>query len=519
VILIVLIFLTVLLKNITLYFSRIMTLYQVRKFSNDLRQRIYEKYLSFGKAFFDQNSSGQLHQILVAYTNQIAVEVQVLSMGFLYVFSILGYLVAMFYVSWQLSLFALPVFPLAVLFAQWIIRKIQKTSTEFATAFSSMGKKIANALSCIALIKANSTEERERKWFQFVSDRIMRLQWSIDRKQVFVQPAQETIMMTMVLLMVGFVAFLVAKEQTGHVAGFLVYFVMLRRVMFFFTQLSSIYTSLTTAYGPAKEISKVFDPRGKPFIRNGDVVFAGLKEKIEFKNVSFSYPSGNIVLRGLSCAFEKKRMTAIVGPSGSGKTTLAHLMIRFYDAVSGEILFDGLDIRTYRLDTLHAQIGFVSQEVDIFNASIRINLGYGLPNEPTEFMILEALKKAKLYEFVMSLPHKLDEDVGDRGVKLSGGEKQRLSLARVILKNPEIVILDEATSSLDSVTERLVQDAIEETIKDKTAIVIAHRLSTIQHADKIMLLKEGRIAEAGGLKELLELKGEFYRYWSAQKSD
>ncbi|NLV53084.1 MAG: hypothetical protein GXY64_07440, partial [Bacteroidales bacterium] len=166
-----------------------------------MRQRIYEKYLSFGKAFFDQNSSGQLHQILVAYTNQIAVEVQVLSMGFLYVFSILGYLVAMFYVSWQLSLFALPVFPLAVLFAQWIIRKIQKTSTEFATAFSSMGKKIANALSCIALIKANSTEERERKWFQFVSDRIMRLQWSIDRKQVFVQPAQETIMMTMVLLM------------------------------------------------------------------------------------------------------------------------------------------------------------------------------------------------------------------------------------------------------------------------------------------------------------------------------
>ena len=158
-------------------------------------------------------------------------------------------------------------------------------------------------------------------------------------------------------------------------------------------------------------------------------------------------------------------MTAIVGPSGSGKTTLAHLVVRFYDAVAGEILFDGLDIRAYQLDTLHAQIGFVSQEVDIFNASIRINLGYGLLNEPTEFMILEALKKAKLYEFVMNLPHKLDEEVGDRGVKLSGGEKQRLSLARVILKNPEIVILDEATSSLDSVTERLVQDAIEETIK------------------------------------------------------
>ncbi len=519
VILIVLIFLTVLLKNITLYFSRIMTLYQVRKFSNDLRQRIYEKYLSFGKAFFDQNSSGQLHQILVAYTNQIAVEVQVLSMGFLYVFSILGYLVVMFCVSWQLSLFALPIFPLAVLFTQWIIQKIQKTSAEFATTFSSMGRKIANALSCIALIKANSTEEREKKRFQFVSDRIMRLQWSIDRKQVFVQPAQETIMMTMVLLMVAFMAFLVLKEQAGHVAGFLVYFVMLRRVMAFFTQLGNIYASFATVYGPAREISKVFDPRGKPLIRNGGVVFTGLKEKIEFKNVSFTYPSGKTVLRELSCAFEKKRMTAIVGPSGSGKTTLAHLVVRFYDAVAGEILFDGLDIRAYQLDTLHAQIGFVSQEVDIFNASIRINLGYGLLNEPTEFMILEALKKAKLYEFVMNLPHKLDEEVGDRGVKLSGGEKQRLSLARVILKNPEIVILDEATSSLDSVTERLVQDAIEETIKDKTAIVIAHRLSTIQHADKIVVLKEGRIVETGGLKELLEFKGEFYKYWSAQKFD
>lgn len=519
VILIVLIFLTVLIKNITLYFSRIMTLYQVRKFSNDLRQRIYERYLAFGKVFFDQNNSGHLHQILVAYTNQLSSEIQVVSMGFLYVFSILGYLVAMFYVSWQLSLFALPVFPLAIWFTQWIVRKIQKTSTEFATAFSLMGKKIANALGCIALIKANSTEEREKKWFQFVSDRIMRLQWSIDRKQVFVQPAQETIMMSMILLMVAFMAFLVVKEQAGHVAGFLVYFIMLRRVMSFFTQLSHIYSSLATVYGPAREISKVFNPRGKPFIQNGDVIFTGLKEKIEFKNVSFAYPSGQIVLQELYCTFEKKRMTAIVGPSGSGKTTLAHLMVRFYDAVSGEILFDGLDIRAYQLDTLHAQIGFVSQEANIFNASIRINLGYGLLNEPTEFMILEALKKAKLYEFVMNLPHKLDEEVGDRGVKLSGGEKQRLSLARVILKNPEIVILDEATSSLDSVTERLVQDAIEETIKDKTAIVIAHRLSTIQHADKIMVLKGGRIAETGDLKELLELQGEFYKYWSAQKFD
>jgi len=192
------------------------------------------------------------------------------------------------------------------------------------------------------------------------------------------------------------------------------------------------------------------------------------------------------------------------------------MIVRFFDASSGCIMIDGIDLRDFTLSSLRSKIALVSQEVLLFNAPLRFNIGFGLKDWVSDAKILKAAEKARLYDFITNLPEGLDTEVGDRGVKLSGGEKQRVSIARAILKKSDIIILDEATSSLDSITERSIQKALEELIKGKTTIVITHRFSTIKNADKIIVIENGRVLEQGSLKQLLGQKGKFYQYWQEQ---
>ena len=206
-----------------------------------------------------------------------------------------------------------------------------------------------------------------------------------------------------------------------------------------------------------------------------------------------------------------------MGPTGAGKTTIVSLLMRFYDCSPSSIFIDEEDIRNFTLKSLRSHIALVSQEILLFNDSIRNNIVFGLVRDIGEEELIEVTKKARLYNFILRLPNGFDTEIGDRGVKLSGGEKQRIAIARAILKGAEILILDEATSSLDSKTERLIQESIDEAIMGRTAIVIAHRLSTIKNANKIVVLEEGELVEEGSLQELLERKGRFFEYWEAQK--
>ena len=503
-------------KNTFQYFSYLCTVLQVRRFANNLRKGIYEKYLSFNKLFFDRHNMGHLHQLLVGHTSQIATQMSRIQNTFYSIFTLFVYLFLMILISWKLTLFILLSFPILHLSLQWLIRKISKTSEYFSDTYLKLGSKISNALSCIPLIKAYTHEAKEKDLFEQSSDRIESLEVSIDKKLLLIGPVQEMILLCMVLLLVGMMALLFVREGHREIAGYMVFVVILRRSMISLGVYNEIQGALATIRGPIKEVMKVFDQNEEYVLIDGQKEFLGLKRGIEFQSVCFSYQKGHQILNDVSLLIQKGKMTAIVGATGAGKTTLINLIIRFYDISSGRILFDETEIHDFSLASLRSKIAWVGQEMFLFNASLRTNLIYGLSDDLPEESIVDALRKARLYDFVSNLPQGLEAVIGDRGVKLSTGEKQRVAIARAFLKNSEILILDEATSSLDSKTEELIQDALKEVVQNRTSIVIAHRLSTVRHADKIVVIEHGRIVEEGNLNELLNRKGKFYHYWEKQ---
>jgi ABC-type multidrug transport system fused ATPase/permease subunit len=265
------------------------------------------------------------------------------------------------------------------------------------------------------------------------------------------------------------------------------------------------------------EFGQLFDDEGKYIIPDGKQAFTGITGPIEFRNLSFSYPDSPPVLHDVSFTIEKGQMTALVGPSGAGKTTLVHLLARLYDVPPNTLLIDGTDIRSFSQKSLHRSIALMSQDPYIFNDTLRNNVVFGIEELVTDEKLEQVLTQARLKRFVQGLPLGLETRIGDRGINLSGGQRQRVAIARALLKEASLVILDEATSSLDSKSERLIQSAIEDAVKNRTAVVIAHRLSTVKRADKLIVLNEGRVVEGGTLSQLLENKGLFYELWQEQK--
>jgi subfamily B ATP-binding cassette protein MsbA len=510
------VFIASLIKYILQYSASLGVVYQVRKFSNNLRKLIFNRYLSFGKLFFDRSSEGYLHNLLTGFTNTIAnslIGLQDIISGF---FMVIVYFIIMFMISWRLTFFTIIVFPVLYYSLGWLINKIKKTSRFYTDSRSNLSRKISNIISCIPLVEAYNKEEDEKKEFADLSDLVAKLEFSINKKENLITPIQELITLIAILLLVSAVAFIIIKKRSGEMADFLVFFYLIKRCTAVMGGLNQFRGTLASINGPVSEISRILNDKDKFFIVEGDKEFAGLKEAIGFNHLSFSYIKAAPVLNDITFSIEKGKITAIVGPTGSGKTTLINLILRFYDNPAGSILIDGIDIREFTLKSLRSHMALVSQEILLFNDTVGKNIAYGLENV-SEGILADVAKKARLYDFIMSLPDKFNTIIGDRGIRLSGGEKQRVAIARALVKGAEIFVLDEATSSLDTRTERLIQEAIEEVIKNKTTIVIAHRLSTIKNADKIVVIENGRLIEQGSLGELLERKGKFYQYWEEQK--
>jgi len=508
---------SMILSNVMRYLAMLTTRYQLRKFSDKLRRLIFDRYLSFGKLFFDRHNLGYLHNILINYVNQIAVEFYNLEDAFSRFFMLVMYLVIMFSIEARLTILILLILPLLHSSARWLISKIKRSSSVYASFSQRINEQIFNILSCVPLVKIYAREEREKEAFSKLSDNLRRAEFSIDKKTQLVKPLNEILVLVIVILFISLMTFMVTKEKIGQVSSFLVFFIVLKRASNSFYFLTIVKNSLAAISGPVAEIKKIFNDEGKFFVTHGEKTFPGLRSAIELKNLTFSYIDDIKVLKGINFTIEKNKITALVGPSGAGKTTLVNLILRFYDCQSSAIFVDGVDIKNFSLDSLRKRMALVSQDTLLFNGSIKNNIVYGLDEEIDEAKFIEVVKKSRLYDFIMQLPDKFNTSIGDRGVKLSGGEKQRVAIARALLKNSEILILDEATSSLDSKTEKLIQEAINEAVKGRTTIVIAHRLSTIKNADKIIVIEAGSVAEEGGLDELLAAKGRFFEYWQEQK--
>jgi subfamily B ATP-binding cassette protein MsbA len=367
------------------------------------------------------------------------------------------------------------------------------------------------------LVKAYSKEEETKSAYAKLNEQLRWLDFRAARIFKLIEPIQELIVTNVLLLMVAIVALILAKDKPAEISVFVVFFYAARKSLPMFNVFNEIRAAFAQSKPPLRELSKVLDDKDKFFISEGTKEFTGLNKHIELNHLDFSYIKEHQILKDVTFSIEKGKVTALIGPTGAGKTTLISLLMRFYDCAPDSILIDDQDVRDFTLKSLRAHMALVSQETFLFNDTLKNNIIFGLDRKITEEELLEVAKKAQIYELITHLPKGFDSEIGDRGIKLSGGEKQRVAIARALLKGSEILILDEATSSLDSITEKLIQQAIGEAIKGRTTIVIAHRLSTIKNAEKIVFIENGSIIEEGSLIELLEKKGMFFKYWEAQK--
>ena len=511
------VFSAALLKNAMQYLSSLSIAYQLRRFSNSLRKGIFERYLSFGKLFFDRTNAGHLKYMLTGGNGLIVEELINLHAIFTTAFMFVVYIIIMVVISWKLTLLVILVFPILNFSIRWLITKIRQTSRPYIKAQFDLTDRLDNLLSCLPLVKAYAKEDREKQNFNRASDTVEEWEFSMDKKMRLTEPFQEIIVLIAILLLLVLMAFMVVKGEAYRISSFLVYFYILRRAERGFAIPNKVKALLARVSGPVEELAEIFSDEDKFYIYGGDKVFNGLKKGFEFHNLSFAYGEGKPVLKNLTFSINKGEMTAIVGPTGAGKTTIINLIMRFYECPPASIFVDGFDIREFNLDSLRQRMALVSQDALLFNDTLKANIVYGIEEDIDEDRLMELARKARLDKFIKKLPEGFNTKIGDRGVKLSGGEKQRVSIMQALLKNAEVLILDEATSSLDTGTERLIQGAIEEVIKGRTTIVIAHRLSTIQNTDKILVIEEGQLVEQGELGYLLEQEGRFYKYWQEQK--
>ncbi|MBP1684716.1 MAG: msbA [Deltaproteobacteria bacterium] len=509
------IFVAAVVKNLLSYVAHVYSAYCYGQYLQRANDFVFDRYLGFGKLYFDRANQGTLQAVL-GYTGELLDLLNFTQKGILNLLTLAAYLAVMLWISWPLTAFVLCFFPLIHYSIRWMSRRIERLSRQLNEATLTRHATAYNILSCIPLFKAYAQENEAKRTYGENNELLRRLNLRINAVQGLISPFQEIMTLVAMLAMIAVLAFYLSDREPAQMAVFLVFFFAARSAVPKFTTLYEIGATLAAKKPKLVELARLLDDREKFIVPDGAIEFTGLREGIETRNLDFAYSDEVAVLKGISVRFAKGAVTALVGPSGSGKSTLIHLLMGFYPVPPGSIYVDGRDLASLRMESLRRHIALVAQDVFLFSDTLRANIQIGTERPPADTELWGVLRKARLADFVGNLPEGLDTQVGDRGMKLSGGEKQRVAIARALLKRAEILILDEATSALDSETERLIQEAIDEAMADRTAIVIAHRLSTIRHADHIVFLEDGRAVEQGTLSELLERNARFAEFWRSQ---
>ena len=483
----------------------------------DLRDKLFEKAMKLPLSYYTDEKRGDLMSRMQSDVGEIEnAVVSMLELFFREPIAIIINLSVLLYWSVDLTLFSLILLPVTALIISIIGKSLKRTAKQGQEQMGVLFSAMDEGLGGIRIIKAFNAIPQILNSFKHENLKHQKLITKAFRKRDLSSPLNETLGTVVMVLIIWYGGLLVLDSEhsglTGKVfIGFIVVFSQLMRPI---QGIAQSIANLNKAKVSQDRINGILDTDEKIHEVDNPIKLTDIKSGIEYKNVYFKYGEEHVI-KNISLKIPVGKTIALVGESGSGKSTIADLLPRFYDVQEGGIFFDQTNIKEASMFDLRQQIGIVSQESILFNTTVRENIAFGMPNA-TEEEIITAAKIANAHNFIMELDNGYDTNIGERGNKLSGGQKQRISIARAILKNPPVLILDEATSALDTESEKLVQEALEKLMENRTSLVIAHRLSTIKKADNIIVLSKGEIIEQGTHDELIALKGAYYRLSSLQ---
>ena len=482
----------------------------------DLRKDLYDKILVLPLSFYGKQKKGD---IMSRITNDVQeVEVSILNWIETLIkdpLTIFFYFVFLLSQSGKLTLFVLILLPIAGFVIGRIGKALKRQSKETQNKLAGITSTIEESISGLRIIKGFNAIGYSQKRFGEQNEVYSRSLLGVHRKRDMSSPLSEFLSAIVVIIVLWFGGNMILSGGSGlSAAGFISYIIVFSQIISPIKSFAQGYFNIKKGIASADRIFEILDADEVITEKEDALEIKDFHQEIEYRHVSFHYGKED-VLKDIELKIPKGKVIAIVGESGGGKSTLADLLPRFYDVCEGCILIDGKDIRDYKINDLRGLMGIVTQESILFNDTVFNNIAFGMEDISKE-AVMEAAKVANAHEFIMALEHGYDTRIGDRGMNLSGGQRQRLSIARAVLKNPPILILDEATSSLDTESERLVQDALSKVMSQRTSIVIAHRLSTIQHADEIVVLQKGQIIERGKHDELIALGGVYKKLTDLQ---
>jgi subfamily B ATP-binding cassette protein MsbA len=504
-------------KNLFVYINGQLIFRIQTKTSKKLRDDVFRSIIEMPLDYFNKNRVGNLMNYVYNDVENVNSSISSTFINFLQnPFSIIVFVAVLLALSWQLTLFASFTSLLIFSFIRLISKNVKSLAWNLQTKLGDMNSVLQEKFNGIKVIKSTAFEEVELNRFKSFTKEFRQLNIKISQLRSLVSPLNETLLIAAIAMVLWFGGIQVFHGvMTAN--ELLVYAFTLYSAMGPIKMLGDANASMQLGMVSAERLFGLLDT--KPAIVNGSRPFTGFSGHIRFEDVCFRYnrePDAPNVLDHVSFEIKKGETVALIGQSGSGKSTTVDLLLRFYDVDSGRITIDGIDIREFDYKQLRRMIGVVSQEVILFNDSIEQNIAYGVHDNISKPQIEQAAKLANAHKFIMEKPKQYDTMIGDRGIQLSGGQRQRIAIARAMVKNPELLIFDEATSALDNESEKVVQEAIDHAMENRTALVVAHRLSTVKNANKIIVMDRGKVVESGNHQTLINLNGTYKMLYDIQ---
>jgi len=508
----------VLFKSLFIYLGNYFVVPLRNGMLKDIRNAMYKKIVYLPMRFFSDERKGDLMSRIIGDVKELEGSViNSLQKALISPIELIVYLTTMFLMSAHLTIFVLLLLPISAVFIGRLAKRLRRKANKGQQRLGNLLISVEETLSGIRIIKAFTAEEKIKKRFFKENDDYTFIMNKVMWKKFMAHPISE-FMGTLVIVVIMWYGGGMVLNNTGELSPqeFITFIAIFFQVLTPAKSLSDLYFDINKGMGAYERVREVLVADESIKDAPGAEIIDSFNDKIVYENVTFSYNKTN-VLKNIDLTILKGQTVALVGQSGAGKSTLVDLLPRFYDITHGRVLIDGTPIRDINIESLRKQIGVVSQEQILFNDTIFNNIAFGVESATME-EVIEAAKVANAHEFILQTDDGYDTVIGDRGGKLSGGQRQRLTIARAVLVNPPILILDEATSALDAESERLVQDALDRLMQNRTSIVIAHRLSTVKNADIVCVMKDGKIIEMGKHDELLQQGGAFKDLYEQQMS-